>query len=212
MKAASSTLTAVPAQYQTVTERVLVKQEHTIRKKGSGAITKVSETTGEIMCLVTIPAEYKTLTRRDLVSAATTREIEIPAEYTTVKRKVMTSPPSTRMIDIPAEYKTVKVRRVANAASGRTIDIPATYQTVSSRKLVADGYLQWRSILCETNMTPGTVLRMQTALKRAGHYNGPIDGVVGTATIGAIRSYQNNNGLSTGGITMETLKKLQVSI
>jgi hypothetical protein len=189
VKAASSTLTAVPAQYQTVTERVLVKQEHTIWKKDSGAITKVSETTGEIMCLVTIPAEYKTLTRRDLVSAATTREIEIPAEYPTVKRKVMTSPPSTR-----------------------TIDIPATYQTVSSRKLVADGYLQWRSILCETNLTPGMLLRMQTALKRAGHYNGPIDGVVGTATIGAIRSYQNNNGLSTGGITMETLKKLEVSI
>lgn len=214
VKPASSKLVAVPAVYETKTERVLVKPEHTVWKKGvnTGSLTRIDDTTGEIMCLVTIPAEYKTVSSRVMVSAATTRETGIPAEYKTVKRKVQKSAPTTRAIEIPAEYKTVRVRKIASAASSRSIEIPATYQTVTKRQQTADGYLEWRSILCDTNATPGVVRSLQSSLKKEGLYNGPIDGVIGSATASAVRAYQQRNGLPTGGITMGTLKKLNVAI
>lgn len=212
VKPASSKLVAVPARYETVTERVLVKPEHTIWKKGSGPITKVNEITGEIMCLVTVPAEYATISKQLLVSEATMKEVPVPAVYKTVKRKVMTAAPTTRKIEIPAEYKTVTVRNVVAPAQSRTVEIPATYQTVTSRKLVQDGYLEWRSILCETNMTREVITAMQAALQREGEYAGPIDGIVGLATVAAVGSYQRKQSLPRGGITLEMLQRLNVSI
>jgi len=208
---ATTKLVAVPARYDTVTERVLVKPEHTVWKKGTGPITKVDEITGEIMCLVTVPAEYATISKQVLVAAATTKEIPVAAEYKTVKRKVMTSPPTTRKIEIPAEYKTVTVRNVVTPAQSRTVEIPATYQTVTSRKLVQDSYLEWQSILCETNMTRELITAMQSALKREGEYAGPIDGIVGPATVSAISAYQRRHSLPRGGITLEMLQRLNVS-
>ena len=214
VKPASSKLVAVPAVYETQTERVLVKPEHTMWKKGtnSSGITRIDESTGEIMCLVTVPAEYKTITKRVMVSAATTKEVAIPAEYKTVKRKVQKTAPTTRTVEIPAEYKTVRVRKMVSPASSRTIEIPETYQTVTKREQIADGYLEWRSILCDTNATPTVVRSLQSALKREGLYQGPIDGIIGSATAAAVRTYQQRNGLATGGITMATLEKLNVSL
>ncbi len=197
---ATTKLVAAPARYNTVTEKVLVKPEH-----------KVNEITGEIMCLVTVPAEYKTISKQVLVAEATTKEIPVAAEYKTVKRKVMTSPPTTRKIEIPAEYKTVTVRNVVTPAQSRSVEIPATYQTVASRKLVQDSYLEWRSILCETNMTREVITAMQSALKREGEYAGPIDGIVGPATVSAISAYQRKQSLPRGGITLEMLQRLNVS-
>ena len=214
VKPASSKLVPVPAVYETQTERVLVKPEHTVWKKGSnsGSITRIDDTTGEIMCLVTVPAEYKTVSKRVMVSAATTKEIALPAEYKTVKRKVQKTAPTTRTVDIPAEYNTVRVRKMVTPASSRTIEIPATYQTLTKREQTADGYLEWRSILCDTNATPAVVRALQVSLQREGLYKGPIDGIIGSSTAAAVRTYQQRNGLATGGITMDTLKKLNVSI
>lgn len=58
-------LVVVPAKFQTVTERVLLKEATDTR-----------------------PAEYQTITRRKLVTPATTREVEVPGEYKTVRKRV----------------------------------------------------------------------------------------------------------------------------
>lgn len=87
-------LVEVPAQYRTVSKRVL----------------KTAETTRE----VEIPAEYATVTKRVLKTPATTREIEVPAEFKTVTRTVMKTPPTTREIEIPAEFQTVSHQRLAS--------------------------------------------------------------------------------------------------
>ncbi len=59
----------VPAEYKTVSKRVLVKPAQTNE--------------------VEIPAVYKTITKKVLVSPARTEEITIPAEYKNVKKKVL---------------------------------------------------------------------------------------------------------------------------
>lgn len=208
----STKIATVPAKYRTETERVLDKPEHTIWKKGTGPITRVDDATGEIMCLVTVPATYKTISKQVLDSPAATQEIKTPAEYKTVTKRVMKTPPSTRKVVIPAEYGTVRVRKLVETAKTNRTPIPATYGTVSKRELVTDGHMEWRPVLCKTNMTPGTIMRIQTALKKAGHYAGPIDGLIGQGTMVAVKSYQVSKGLATGGITLRTLESLGVKI
>ncbi len=212
VKAASTDFVTTSAMYRTETERVLDKPEHTVWKKGSGPITRVDEATGEIMCLVTIPATYKTVTKQVLVKDAETREVEIPAEYKTVKKRVMKTPPGTRKIEIPAEYKTVKVRKLVKPATTRSVEIPAQFTTVKRRNMIADGHMEWRPVLCETNISSGIVQSVQTALDGKGFNPGPIDGIIGHQTMDAMKRYQRTNGLATGGLTIETLKSLQVSL
>lgn len=184
---ASSRVEQVPAEYKWVSEKVLVKPAHTFWKKGRGLIEKIDNTTGEIMCLVEVPAKYKT-----------------------VKRQVMANPASTRKVEIPATYKTVKVRKLVSEPQERRIPIPAEYQTLTKTAQVSEGHLEWKRVLCETNVTPEIIARIQNALANSGFDPGPIDGVLGMQTHGAIKAYQRDKGLATGGLTYETIKSLGI--
>jgi len=212
VKPESTKIVTVPAKYRTETERMLDKPEHTIWKKGAGPITKVDDATGEIMCLVTVPATYKMVSRQVLDTKAGTQDIKIPAEYKTVSKRVMKTPPATRKVVIPAEYKTVRVRKLVESAKTNRTPIPAQYASISKRELVKEGYMEWRPVLCKTNMTQDIVQRIQAALKSSGHNPGPIDGVIGRETMAAVKSYQREKGLATGGITLQTLESLKVNI
>ncbi|MBT8062582.1 MAG: peptidoglycan-binding protein, partial [Gammaproteobacteria bacterium] len=68
------------------------------------------------------------------------------------------------------------------------------------------------SILCETNASPTLITDLQRALNAAGYEAGPVDGVLGKSTMNAVNAYQRANGLSSGQLTIETLKKLGVDV
>ena len=210
VREASTKLVEQPAVYQNVEEKVLVRDAYTTWKKGRGPIERIDNATGEIMCLVEVPAQYKTVVKRVVKTPASVREVAIPAEYKTVKRRVVVEPAKTVTVDIPAQYNTVKVRKLVNKASERRIEIPAEYQEVTDRVLVSEGHLEWRPILCETNTSPDVVRKLQKALRNAGYNPGAIDGQIGKDTMAAVSAYQKANGLASGQLTMETLRKLQV--
>lgn len=48
--------------------------------------------------------------------------------------------------------------------------------------------------------TGSQVTQIQTKLKRWGYYNGSIDGIYGSKTVAAVRSFQSKNGLTVDGI------------
>ena len=212
VKAASKRVEQVPATYEWVEEKVLDTPAHTVWKKGRGAIEKVDNATGEIMCLVEVPAVYKTVKKRVVKTPATTRDIEIPAEYKTVKKRVVKTPATTRQVEIPATYKTVKVRKLVEAEKVQRIPVEAEYETVTKRNLVSEGKMEWRPVLCETNMSGNVILRMQQALMDKGYDPGPVDGVYGKLTRSAMTRYQKDNGLASGQLTLTTLKSLNVQI
>lgn len=83
-------LVEVPAQYKTISKRVLVEAAKTVD--------------------IDIPAEYKTVTKRVLVAPASTVEVAVPAVYSNVTKRVQVAPATFNTIDIPAEYKTVSKR------------------------------------------------------------------------------------------------------
>lgn len=209
---ATERIEVVPAVYKTEIEKVLDKPEHTIWKKGTGPITKIDAATGEIMCLVTIPASYKTVTKKVLVSDAATRVIAVPAQYKAIKKRMVKSTPTTRTITIPAEYKIVKTRKLVEPEKTRRLPVDAEYTTVTKSYKVAEGKMEWASVLCKTNMNPQIGLDLQKSLKAAGYNPGKLDGIIGKQTMAAVTSYQRAKGLRTGGLTMETLNSLGVKL
>jgi hypothetical protein len=184
---ASSRMEEVPAQYDWEEETVLVRPAHTTWKKGRGLIEKVDNTTGEIMCLV-----------------------EVPAQYRTVRKKVMVKPPANRLIEIPANYKTVRVKKMVSPPKEQRIPYAPEYETITKTKQVSEGRMEWRRVLCETNMSPTVIRKVQNALVTAGHDPGPIDGVLGRRTQGGINAYQREKGLAVGPLTYRTLESLGV--
>lgn len=207
---ASSRLISIPATYGTETQNILIKAEHTQWKKGNGPINKVDAATGEIMCLVTVPAVYKTISKKILKSPPTTREEAIPAVYKTIKKKVLKTPPTTRKIAIPAAYKTVKVKKLATPPQQHRTPVSAKYQTVTKRVKTSDSHMEWRPILCKTNVTPGVIRNLQSALKRANYFTGTADGKLGPSTLKAVSNYQVEKNLARGGLTLQTLKSLNI--
>ena len=228
-------LVEVPAKYKTV-EKQVIKTPATVKEEEIPAVYK----TVKVTRLVTpetekrsqIPARYEQLSKRILISdatfswhalhdtakpegAGTGQQIclkEIPAEYKTVKKQLVKTPASFVKEEVPAEFKTVKVHKlVANAEEKRTA-IPAEYKTVSKRTKVGEERLEWRQVLCQTNMTKDVVTRVQQALKTAGYNPGTIDGVVGGATLRAVEQYQADKNLPRGGLTILTLESLGVAI
>ncbi len=235
-------LVEIPAQYRTITKRVMVSPPTTKR--------------------ITIPAEYKTVTIRKMITPPQERVVEIapefktvtkkvkisdaetywcpvgtngksckapsgkvgsatgdalcllakPEQYKTITKRVLAEPAKTQRITIPAKYKTVKVRKLVSPPQEKRITIPASYQTVSRTEKVSDGHMQWMPVLCQVNMTRAKIKEIQTALKKAGYYRGPIDGIVASQTIGAMRKFQDAKGLTpTRYLTLETVRALGVS-
>jgi len=226
-------LVEVPARYETLTKTVL-DTPATTKNISVPAVYK----TVQVERLVKpaseerteLPAEYATVEKMVKVSdpvffwlakgeavdedaQATGREVcmsEQPAEFESVDKVLVGKPASTVSATIPARYQTVQVERVVTPASENRIVIPARTKTVTSQVEIAPEKVEWRKVLCEVNMTPSVITSLQRALKREGFDPGPIDGVVGNATIQAMEQYQIEEGIDRGGITYEALKRLKV--
>lgn len=210
VKPAGEKIEQIPATYKTTTERQLIKPASQEWKRGRGLVEKVDNLTGDIMCLVEIPAEYREITHQEVDRPASTRSVAIAAEYQTVRRQVLVKEAEVRKEEVPAQYQTVKVRKLAEPARENRIAIPAEYQNLTHQEKIADGHMEWRGVLCETNATPDTVRALQQALKSAGFYQGPLDGRIGSGTAEGVRRYQASQGMAQGGITLETLERLGV--
>ena len=219
---AKKRIVKVPAKFATKTERVKIKDAYTTWKPGGQVIAVGSQalggtilqnrtsSTGEVMCLVEVPAEYREVSRRVQVSPATTREETIPAVYKTVSKRVVDTPATTRTVKIPAHYHSVTKTVEATPASVKRTPVPETYKTVSRTVEAAPARTVWTSVLCDVNTTPDVVRRLQTSLKSAGHYGGPIDGVIGSQTRRGIASYQAATGVQSDILTIDSAKKLGI--
>ncbi len=202
----------VPAVYGTESTKVLVKPAHSVWKKGTGPITKVDSSTGEIMCLVEVPAAYKTITKRVLKTPETTKTVVVkPAVYKTVKSRIVKEPARTVTKTIPAVYKTVNVKTIVKEPTTTSVAVPPTYETVKKTEKVSDGYSKWAPVLCKTNVTGDIIRQIQAALNAKKYNAGPVDGVYGAKTTRAVRSYQADKKLAGNGqLTLEVVDSLGV--
>ena len=229
-------LVEVPATYRTVSKRVLVSPATTRVEEipAEYKTVKVKQVVNPASeSRRTVPAKYDTVTTTRKIADAsflwaqgtdksyngasfTGKQIclnERPAQYKTVTRRVVAEPASTRQIEIPAVFDTVTVTKLVKEAEEVRRTIPAEYRTVTSRKLEKDGHMQWRSILCETNMTRANIRTIQSALKERGYNPGPVDGVIGSQTIQAMNAFQRDNDIPTDEyINIQSVKALGINI
>ncbi len=226
-------LVEVPARYETITKTVLDQPASTkvvevpavFKTVKSQRLIKPATEVREV-----VDPEYSTISTRVKVADAgffwlrkgeeanaesqfSGREVCLISqapEFTTVKKQVIKQPARTQVVEVPAVYETVKVNRLISPASERRTVIPARTKTVTRQVQIEPSRLEWRAVLCETNMTPKLISSLQRALKREGYDPGPIDGVVGQTTLDAVENYQQKNNIDRGGLTYETLKLLKV--
>ncbi len=274
LKESSKKKVLIKAEYETIEEKIEIEPAKAVWKKGSGPVSRIDNSTGDIMCLVQVPAKYKTIKKTvlktpskiesvdtpavtkaisvsKLVSDATADKVKVPAVYKkvgitskvedakfiwrgaqvggdgvatgnqiclkgvsaqkkVVKKLVVKTPATVKEVVIPAVYKTIKVKKVVTEAEERRTKIAAVYNTIEKRVKTSKERLEWRRILCQTNMNADVNKRIQQALKDAGVYNGPIDGSIGGGTLKAVEKYQREKNLPTGGLTIQVLEKLGV--
>lgn len=229
-------LVEVPATYRTISKQVLVSPATTrsVEIPAQYKTVKVRELVAEPQQIRnTIPAEYKTVSITKQVQAPgfvwheisdntmssesrTGKQIcltETQPIYQTVSKRVVKTEPTVEKIVIPAEYETVEVRKLVRDAEEVKTVIPASYKTVSIQEVEQEGFMEWRSILCETNMTGNRIFDIQRALADKGYDPGSIDGVIGADTMRAVNAYQRDNDLPVDKhLNIETLESLNISI
>jgi hypothetical protein len=228
-------LVEIPAKYKTVKKQV-IKTPATIKEVEIAALYTTVKTrklvTPEQEKRTKVPATIKQISKRKKVADAlfawhatheegkpegkpTGTQIclkEIPAKYQTVTKLVVKKPASFAKQQLPAGTETVKVQKLVANASEKRSEIPAEFKTVAKRAKVGGESLEWRQVLCETNMTKDIAVRVQQALKDAGYDIGAVDGIPGGATLRAVDDYQRSKGLPTGGLTIRTLESLGIKI
>ncbi len=227
-------LIEVPAKYKTVTKTVVATPATTKRVEipAEYKTVKIKKLVSEAQeKRITIPATYKTISKKILESdgrlvwheihnkdmstqSRTGHQIclrETPPTFASYTTKVVKSTPSTKKVDLQPKFKTIKIRKLVTPAQTKRIKIPAEYQTVSKRIKVTDEHMEWVPILCETNFNIGLITQLQKKLKAAGFDPGALDGDYGKETYEAVTKFQKKNGLSTGHLTMETLRALGVA-
>lgn len=211
-KPATSKTVNIPAEYETVQVQRLVKPASERRIAVEPEYTTV-ETMRKVEGATFFWASADAGPGKDSGAIATGREVcrvERPAEFQSVPRQIVAEDASTRVTEVPAEYRTLVVQRLASPASQQSFGVPARSETVTRQVEISPSRLEWRPVLCETNMTREIVSSIQQALAREGFDPGPADGMVGRGTMQAIEAYQTKNSLDRGGITYETLKSLDV--
>ena len=137
-----------------------------------------------------------------------------PAEYKTVERRVVKTPATTREVTIPAVYDAVEMTKLVAAAEQKRIEVPAEYRTVERRELIEPARMAWQTVLCEVNATPAVVRSLQSELDAKGFDVGGIDGKLGPATMKAVNSYAESEGIPQGRnyVPMELLARLGVNL
>lgn len=274
IKQASKKKVYKAAEYEVIEEKIEIEPAKAVWKKGDGPITKIDNSTGEIMCLIQVPAKYKVIKKTVLKAPSAIDLVEVPEEVKAIKISKLVSDATIDKVKIPAEYKKVtltnkisdaaftwrtagtegegtytgnqiclkevpakfakikklvidtaaaieeekvepvakliKVSNVATPAEEVRTKIAAEYKTVEKRSKVSSERLEWRRVLCKTNMGGDINKRIQQALKDAGVYNGTVDGNFGKGSMNAVEKYQKENGLATGGLTIDVLEKLGV--
>ena len=226
-------LVEVPARYETLTKTVL-DSPATTKTINIPAVYNTIKVQRRVRPAseqrTDVPAEYTSVERQvkvaepvffwlakgetpDPSAKRTGREIcltERLAEFETVKKKMVKENAAVQSSVVPARYRTVKVQKLVKPASERRIVIPARTKTITSQVELEPAKLEWRQVLCRTNMNPEIIAALQRALEREGYKPGAVDGIFGPSTIRAIEAYQADQGIDRGGITYEALKRLKV--
>jgi len=167
VREASERLEILPAQYEWVEEQVVVKESSTE--------------------LVEIPARFETReavvqtnpghttwskqTQARCVADNTAGPppqdifclVSAPPTTTTIQTECMVEPARVEQRNIPAEYQSIRKQVCVKPATTRRIEFPAEYRDIEKTVMTAPGHMQWQQVDCDIEATAyGETFRMET--------------------------------------------------
>ncbi|MGP9833554.1 peptidoglycan-binding domain-containing protein [Marinobacter sp. NSM] len=213
VKPETTRLVVEPAEYRDVEEEVVLEQARTelepCRTSGAAAYGASSAVFG--FCAKEIPAKTKTVTVTRLVKPETTRTEVIPAEFKTVIRKVVDQPAEVVPVELDDEIESFEIAELIEPAQTIEREVPAETMEVNVRRFEGRPQIVARQAVCDRDLTRDMVRKLQSRLSQLGYNPGEQDGLPGPRTIDALSQYQIENGLASGAITIETMKRLGLS-
>jgi hypothetical protein len=228
-------LVKIPAKYKTIKKRVL-KTPATTKVVEIPEETKVVEVkkliTDTQIKNIPMPALYESIEKTILESNAsfswlyakdevvegfkyTGHQIcltEEPAKTKEVTKIVLDIPASVEEEVVPAVNEVIAVQKLVAEAKEVKTPIEAEYKMMKKRNKISDTHIEWKRILCQTNMTKDIIAKLQAALNEKGYSAGKPDGLLGRGTRRALDKFQRDSSLATGGITYETLNALGITL
>ncbi|MEZ4906199.1 MAG: peptidoglycan-binding domain-containing protein [Saprospiraceae bacterium] len=220
-------LVETPAEYKTVTKKVLVGCDAGWTINGSDCVksnkvdavyktyTKQVVDTPAKVEYTEYPAEFKTRTYQQLVSEAKVVEETVPAEYTTWKYEKLSSDASATESPVTAQYMNRTFENLGADASLSTESVPGETVNIQKTTISAAGGFseEWREVVCEADVTPRLIAQVQRALIERGYSVGlaGVDNVFGVDTKAALKKFQQDKGLPVGNLDFETLKALGIN-
>jgi hypothetical protein len=220
IKAPSTRIEVVPAQYITAKKRVLAKTYSpkliTIPAKYKTVSDTILIKSADTIFIDSPPPEYKKITEIVEISPATTRWIkrkapyvrccgsfedcqvwvmvEVPARYASITGTVMTfKPPCTNRITIPAEYEIIKKTVLVEPATIKEVKYKPEYTTVTTRVVTVPACVKTIDIPAEYKTTIQTSFKDRSKVVRLDvpyDYNKEGDQNINIKTTDIIRHYQ----------------------
>lgn len=146
---------------------------------------------------------------------AAARALAVPPPAARAAPQVAAAPPPEMIRpEHPIEGRpVVLVPRRGVVAAPQPTSPPAASDpaTAAPARLVAPGATEEGRLLARGDL-PGQVREVQHALRRAGYYSGPANGVLGPPTRMALRQFQHDTGLpETGLMNVATIDRLLTS-
>jgi len=180
----------VAATYETVeTFETVGEPTYSWAAKEPGDENEMGKHTGKVICLKETPAVVKTFEQT---------LVKTPGRF------------ETKTVDAVHEDVSVK-KLVSNAVITKT-PIPAKNQSFTKTVKIADARLEWRPVLCETNVSTEAITSIQKALDERGYESGETPGVIDQAMFNAIEQFQKDENLAQGGLTLSTIEALGLEL
>lgn len=180
----------IAATYETVeTYRTIGVPAYSWASGAPGNDDEMGKHTGKVICLKETPAVVKTF------------------EQTLVK-----APGSFKTEKLAAVYEEVPVQKLVSNAVITKTPIPAKNQSFTKTTKVANARLEWRPVMCETNLNSEIISSIQRALGDKGYDTGATPGVIDKEMFTAVEKFQQDENLPQGGLTISTIEALGVKL
>ena len=200
----------VPAVYEAREAVLTVEEAKTVLEPCQAAGTRYGNSGAMAFCATEIPAREEIVQVNVLVEPETTRVITEPAVYETVSRWVVDQPARVVEVDTAPQLATVPVVETVSPEKVLERTEPAVIRTMNITKYQGEPQIALRRAVCDSDLHPALISRLQSALSSKGYSLGNIDSHLGQRTIAALSDYQADNGLAIGAVTYESLELLGV--
>lgn len=200
----------VPAVYEEREAVLTVEQAKTVLEPCQAAGTRYGNTGAMAFCAKAVPAREETVKVKVLVEPETTRMVTEPAVYESVTRWVVDQP--ARVVEVVTEPQIATVAHVETVRPEQVQQRtePAVTRTMNITKYQGEPQIVLRRAVCDSDLHPTLIGRLQAALSSRGYSLGNIDSKLGQRTVAALADYQADNGLAIGAVTYESLELLGV--